>query len=43
MKEALILIFHLLTLVARLLGAGGGRAAIIIRPSTLLRFHAALK
>ena len=91
MKEALILIFHLLTLVARLLGPGGGRAiiaenlllkqqllihsrcrkrapnlsvqdralfgfwtlflnprriaraAIIIRPSTLLRFHAALK
>ena len=91
MKEALILIFHLLTLVARLLGPGGGRAiiaenlllkqqliihsrsrqrapnlntrhrallgfmslflsprrmaraAIIIKPSTLLSFHSALK
>ncbi len=91
MKEALIMILHLLTLVARLLGPGGSRAiiaenlllkqqllihgrsrkrapnlsihdralfgywtlflnprriaraAIIIKPSTLLRFHAALK
>ena len=91
MKEAMILVFHLLTTIAKLLGPGGSkaviaeslllkhqllvhrrsrkrspnllvhdrallgfwtlfliprrmaRAAIIIKPSTLLRFHAALK